>query len=338
MDWLKVCPPAVQMEQQPTDLFDTPPNQTEIDFEAREAETYICGNPPYRGGTWQTAEHKNDLEGIFKNRTSSWKSLDYVAGWFMKAVDYSIAAKSSSAFVSTNSICQGQHVPTLWPLILATGNEISFAHTSFKWANLASKNAGVTVVIVGLSKHAGKVRLLFTEQKEYEVLASETDNINAYLVPGKNIVVQKIAQPPDIRATMTWGNKPADGGHLILARAVADGVERREPHAKEFIRRFLGANEYINGIQRYCLWIPEEALNRAKQVAAINERFKLVNKMRASSPKIPTREAGNTPHRFVELRQSGNEKIIVVPGISSEGRDYLPCGVLERGTILSNKN
>src|SRR5690606_18319935 len=115
-------------------------------------------NPPYLGSTWQSAEQKSDLRGIFQNRTSNWKSLDYVAGWFMKAAEYGQQTNSESAFVSTNSICQGQQVAILWPLIFNTGHEIHFAHTSFKWNNLASHNAGVTVAIIGISNQAGKTR------------------------------------------------------------------------------------------------------------------------------------------------------------------------------------
>ena len=147
------------------DLFHTPLDQAQIDFENEGGETFICGNPPYLGSTWQSDEQKAELNAIFDGRTTSWKSLDYVAGWFMKAADFGTKTNTVSAFVSTNSICQGQQVPILWPLIFDTGHEISFAHTSFKWANLASHNAGVTVVIVGISNHATSARrLLFGER------------------------------------------------------------------------------------------------------------------------------------------------------------------------------
>ena len=151
LDWLGICPPTgTGVKLQADDLFGTPLEQTEIDFENEGGETYICGNPPYLGSTWQSKEQKGDLKNIFDGRTKKWKSLDYVSGWFMKAADYGTQTKSSAAFVSTNSICQGQQVSILWPLIFGTGHEISFAYTSFKWTNLASHNAGVTVVIVGI--------------------------------------------------------------------------------------------------------------------------------------------------------------------------------------------
>jgi hypothetical protein len=153
LDWLRICPPTgTGVKLVADDLFGTPLQQAEIEFANEGGETYICGNPPYLGSIWQTAEQKADLQAIFDHRCKNWKSLDYVAGWFMKAADYGTHTPTTAAFVSTNSICQGQQVPILWQLIFGAGSSISFAHTSFKWANLASHNAGVTVVIVGISR------------------------------------------------------------------------------------------------------------------------------------------------------------------------------------------
>lgn len=140
---------------QADDLFSTPLDQAQIDFENEGGETYICGNPPYLGSTWQTAANKEDLGQNFGGRTKTWKALDYVSGWFMKAADYGIHTTTTAAFVATNSICQGQQVPFLWSLIFKTGHEIAFAYTSFKWA---SHNAGVTVVIVGISIRPGRTK------------------------------------------------------------------------------------------------------------------------------------------------------------------------------------
>lgn len=139
LDWLSICPPTgTGVKLHADDLFETPLNQAQIDFENEGGETYICGNPPYLGSKWQSAEQKAELGGIFDGRIKNWKSLDYVAGWFMKAADYGKHTPAAAAFVSTNSICQGQQVPILWPAVFATGCQIEFAHTSFKWANLAA--------------------------------------------------------------------------------------------------------------------------------------------------------------------------------------------------------
>jgi len=161
LDWLSICPPTgTGVKHHADDLFHTPLDQTQIDFENEGGETYICGNPPYLGFTWQSDEQKSELQSIFGTRTKGWKSLDYVSGWFMKAADYGMRTNAAAAFVSTNSICQGEQVPILWPLVFATGHEIAFAHTSFKWTNLASHNAGVTVAVVGISNHAARQRRL----------------------------------------------------------------------------------------------------------------------------------------------------------------------------------
>jgi hypothetical protein len=144
LDWLTICPPTgAGVKHHADDLFHTPLDQAQIDFENAGGETYICGNPPYKGAREQRPTQKEDLKRIFESRITDWKSLDYVADWFMKAAEYGTQTNSVAGFVSTNSICQGQHVPTLWPQIFGTGHEIVFAHKSFKWANLASYNAGV---------------------------------------------------------------------------------------------------------------------------------------------------------------------------------------------------
>ncbi|EJW09849.1 methylase subunit YeeA [Rhodovulum sp. PH10] len=217
LDWLSICPPTgTGVKHHADDLFSSPLDQAQIDFENEGGETYICGNPPYLGSKWQTAEHKSDLGAIFAGRTKSWKSLDYVAGWFMKAADYGLHTSAVAAFVSTNSVCQGQQVPILWPLIFSTGHQISFAHTSFKWANLASHNAGVTVVIIGLSNRPGKARRLFTIADTGDLAIKDTDNINAYLVPAPNVEVQSRSRPWSDAAVMQFGNHPYYGGTTDL--------------------------------------------------------------------------------------------------------------------------
>ena len=217
LDWLSICPPTgTGVKHHADDLFHSPLDQAQIDFENEGGETYICGNPPYLGSTWQSKEQKEDLQRIFDGRTTSWKSLDYVAGWFMKATDFGMHTKSSAAFVSTNSICQGQQVPIVWPLIFQTGHEIAFAHTSFKWANLAAHNAGVTVAIIGISNHATQVRQLFSMTDDGEVVVKEAENINAYLVAAPIVSIEKRSKPLSAIHPMDRGNGPTDGGNLLL--------------------------------------------------------------------------------------------------------------------------
>ena len=337
LDWLSICPPTgTGVKHHADDLFHTPLNQAQIDFENEGGETYICGNPPYLGSTWQSTEQKEELERIFDSRTNTWKSLDYVAGWFMKAADYGTQTDAAAAFVSTNSICQGQQVPILWPLIFRTGHEIAFAHTSFKWSNLASHKAGVTVVIVGISNHAGKIRQIYSIVDD-KTAVKEVDNINAYLVAGPNLVVDKSSKTLTGVSDMTFGSKPVDGGNLLLSgeelNSLAIGADDRE----RFIRPIFGSEEFIGGKTRYCIWIDDRDAAMAQAHPTIGPRLQRVREMRLASSKVATQRGASWPHRFDERRQTGTETVIAVAAISSENRDYLPCGLLPAGTIISNK-
>ena len=338
LDWLSICPPTgTGVKIQGDDLFSTPLDQAQIDFENEGGETYICGNPPYLGSTWQDDDQKSELQAVFEGRTKNWKSLDYVAGWFLKAADYGIRTSAAAAFVATNSICQGQQVSILWPLIFASGHEIAFAHTSFKWANLASSKAGVTVVIVGISNHAGHTRRLFSIADDGRVIVKDSDHINAYLVSGPNIVVEKSSKPLSDVSEMTFGSKPVDGGNLLLSLSELLTLGLTEQELEKWVRPILGSDEFIGGRARYCLWINDDAAEEAMAHPTIGPRLQAVRTMRLASSKTPTQRGAAWPHRFDERRQRGDESALVVAAISSENRDYLPCGLLPRGTIISNK-
>ena len=292
LDWLSICPPTgTGVKHHAEDLFHTPLDQAQIDFENEGGETYICGNPPYLGFTWQSDEQKSDLQAIFEGRAKGWKSLDYVAGWFMKAADFGTQTNAVAAFVSTNSICQGEQVPILWPLVFATGHEITFAHTSFKWANLASYNAGVTVVVVGISNHAGRLRRLFSVAEDGTVIAKEAEHINAYLVPGPNVIVAVVSRPSTTKASMVWGNKPTDGGHLVLSSVELKELRSTNPEAETFIRPYYGAAECIRGLQRFCIWVDDNDVDAASEIPELRRRFALVTDFRASSKAAETRRA-----------------------------------------------
>lgn len=338
LDWLSVCPPTgAGVRLHGDDLFHTPLDQAEIDFENEGGETYICGNPPYLGSTWQSDEQKADLKGIFEQKTTNWKSLDYVAGWFMKAADYGTRTDAAMALVSTNSICQGQQVPMLWPLIFATGHQITFAHTSFKWANLASNNAGVTVVVVGLSNHVGPDRVLFYSSGGDGATAKSTNNINAYLVSGPSLFVLPSDAILSGMNKMDNGNKAVDGGHLILEPEEMFGLSLTQDEHTRLVRRFAGALEAINGKVRYCIWISDSDRDFAYSIPAIRSRIDRVREERLASSKKLTRDTATRPHAFQQVRQKGNESLTVVPRVSSENRDYLPVLVMEPGSIISDQ-
>ena len=381
LDWLSICPPTgTGVKLVADDLFGSPLVQAEIDFANEGGETFICGNPPYLGSTWQSAEQKDDLKAIFDYRCKSWKSLDYVAGWFMKAADYGTHTPTTAAFVSTNSICQGQQVPILWPMIFASGHEITFAYTSFKWANLASYNAGVTVVIVGIAKNNQQVKSLFSldvgralarqpaeaalpedvvqvrlkpdlpmsvtgqdvgralaRQPAEITLQKEVAHINAYLVPGANVVVEKLPYPLGAQSEMTKGNQPTDGGHLLLSHDEVRELNLTAGQSGKFIRKILGSAEFIRGLERFCIWAKDEDVIEIKSIGPLTKRLQAVNKMRLDSTKAATVALANTPHKFGEVRQTGNETAIIVPRVSSESRSYLPVGLLSaQGAIVAD--
>lgn len=339
LDWLSICPPTgTGVKVLSDDLFSTPLLQNEIDFENEGGETYICGNPPYLGSTWQSAEQKEDLKAIFDDKTKNWKSLDYVAGWFMKAADYGTKTHATAAFVSTNSVCQGQQVPILWPLVFDVGFRIVFAHTSFKWANLASHNAGVTVVIVGISNHKERSCELYSVSAEGQTLVKSVQQINAYLVPGQDIVVDKATRSLSGFSEMSFGSKPVDGGHLFLNLDEKNELLSRFPSLAPYVRRFTNSEEFINGKQRFCIWLDDDSVQQVVQIPEIQIRIENVRKMRLGSSKAQTQIDALFPHRFSEVRHQINSRCIVVPRVSSENRPYLPVGLIEGDVIVGDRN
>ena len=338
LDWLSVCPPTgTGVKLLADDLFGTPLDQTEMDFANEGGETYICGNPPYVGRKYQTDEQKIELETVFRGRTKDTLSLDYVTGWFMKAADYMAATVADAAFVTTNSICQGIQVSAMWPAIFADGVEIRFAYQSFKWANLAAYNAGVTVVIVGLSKTKGVAKRLYTVEDETTASLREVANINPYLVPTDDVFVAPKTKVPDERTPMQFGNHPYYANDLMLQTDDAQALIRSEPLATKFIRPLYGSKELISGVPRSCIWITDDSLTEAKTIPAIWQRVESVK--RARKAKISDAQAKKlveAPHQFRDQYEAKNN-LLVVPIVSSENRPYLPIGLLTADAIVHNK-
>ena len=337
LDWLSICPPTGKgVRLRADDLLQTPLDQSEIDFENDGGETYICGNPPYAGLSSQSLDQKSDLEELFSNHTTYWKSFDYVMGWFWKARQYMKNQPSHAAFVSTNSICQGQLVPMFWPLILGGGVEIYFAHSSFKWSNLASKNAGVTVVIVGISNSDEKDRRIFTIMQDGTTAEKVADNISPYLVNSNNIYVEALSKPGRDRPVMIYGNKPADGGNLILSTEEAKEVLREFPQARGYLRPYFGSEDFIKAAPRVCIWVAEHELQEASEITFLKRRFDAVRDFRAASKAAETRSASTIGYRFRQIQGNPGSKSVIIPRHSSENREYLPVGLLPSGGIVSD--
>ena len=338
LDWLSVCPPAgMDVSHRADDLLMSPDNQAEVKFKNEGGETYICGNPPYLGSNLQSRQQKEDMNTIFKGHIKNWKSLDYIAGWFMKAADYGRYTNCSSAFVSTNSICQGQQVSTLWPEIFNRNQHINFAHTSFKWENLASHNAGVIVSIIGISNTLDQTRKLYSLNADGESEMKKVENINGYLMAVPNVVVQKADKPLNECAEMSFGNMAIDGGELLLTYNDANLLQEQFPKAKKFIFNYVGSQEFIRGNNRKCLWIGDDQIEEAYSIPPIAKRIENVREMRLASPRQSTRNMSSHPHKFGDVRQVGKQNTIIVPRVSSENREYLPVGVLLSDTVVSGE-
>lgn len=334
LDWLSICPSTgTGVKYHADDLFHTPLDQAQIDFENEGGETYICGNPPYKGRNKKEDQQKEDLRCLLDGLTSKHKSLDYVGGWFVKLSQYMRAVpRSSGALVATNSICQGEQVPVLWPLIFEDGNHIRFAHRSFKWSNLASYNAGVTVVVVGLSSEAHQSCTLFDNDQRKTVT-----EIGPYLVPNSSVIVDPLARPAGEQDQMYLGNMAKDGGNLLFERRDKEFLLNRENVPQRVVRDFWGAEEVLAGVPRCCLWITEADLPELARNNFVKSKIEAVRAFRAASKAPSTRDKVKIPYRFVQLSPKSGDTAIVIPAITSENRAYLPVTVTRSSAVIGHK-
>jgi hypothetical protein len=337
LDWLSVCPPAgMGVKLYADHLLETPLDQAEIDFENEGGETFICGNPPYAGKGKKTSDQIDDMEFVFGASGVKHGYIDYVGCWFMKAAGYGLRTKASFAFVSTNSLSQGHQVPLVWPLVLSTGYRIVFAHASFKWANLASRNAGVTVVVIGLSREPKQARRLFSISDNGQTQVRDVPNINAYLVPSADVIVEKRGTTLGGLSPMDLGNMPYDGGNLLLSREELGSLAPDGAEVRKFVRRIYGSKELIYDLERYCLWIQDDQLGEALKVPGIRERVDAVRAMRTKSTDAGGRAMARRPHQMREMN-AAKAHTIVMPRTSSETRPYLPGGLLNGESVVSSE-
>jgi type II restriction/modification system DNA methylase subunit YeeA len=303
-------------------------NWTEVCPRNAEDEIYILGNPPYLGARVQDAIQKGDMDFVF-GHFDKYRDLDYISCWFYKAKNYIMGHNAQAAFVSTNSVCQGQQVPILWPKIINKEVEIGFAHLSFKWTNNAKGNAGVTVIIVGLRNRSANDKFLY-----FGNIKSKVDNINAYLIDSDDIYIYERNKPISDFPRMNFGNMPNDGGGLILSAEEKNTLLRNFPAAAAYIKVFKGSFEFINDVNRYCLWIENGDLDQAIKIPFIAERLKISAAHRLASKDAGTQKLASRSHQFRDRNLSANQ--LIVPGVSSERRPYIPIGYLGDDTIISN--
>lgn len=301
--------------------------------------SYVLGNPPFIGKTWQTIEQKDDVEFIF-NGVKNAGLLDYVCCWYKKAADYIDKNKNVEiAFVSTNSITQGEQPAVLWSDLLAHGIVINFAHRTFSWSNEGRANAAVHCVIIGFAKFDRKEKLLFTyEDIKGTANCTKVGRINAYLVEADNVVLQNRRQHINCNEIdMQNGGKPVDGGNLLLTNEEKDDLLSKEEDAAKWIKRYVMGDEFINGIDRWCLWLEKISPAELRSLPLVYERVNEVKKMRLASKKAATVELAAQPYLFGELRQAKSKKYLAIPKVSSERRKYVPMSFLDDGTVCGDK-
>jgi hypothetical protein len=306
LDWTEVCDPV--------------------------GETYVLGNPPYAGSSMQSIEQKAEFIDYFGTAQYP-KNLDYVSLWFFKGAEFvSEGPEVRVAFVSTNSVSQGDHVGLMWPRVFETGAQISFAHQSFRWSNQARGNAGVTCVVVGLvAKGQPTKNLLYLDGARRVV-----NEISPYLTEGaRELIVHSHRFPPSGLPTMVFGSKPTDGGFLNMVREERDELLAAEPRAARFIRRYVGAAELLNGKERYCLWIEDHEADLAAEIPAIKRRLDQVAAARRRGS-TTAQAMADRPYRFLQRAHKGTNAI-VVPRVSSEHRAYVPLDFVGPDTVASDQ-
>jgi type I restriction-modification system DNA methylase subunit len=298
---------------------------------------YIFGNPPFIGKQWQTAEQKSDLEAV-ASEIKNYGVLDYVCGWYIKAIEYIRDSSIKVAFVSTNSITQGEQVPVLWSWLINMGAKINFAHRTFKWNNEGRGVAAVHCVIIGFSKVSESKKYLFSyaDIADAEPIKKLVSNINPYLVDAEFVLIQGRRQPICNVKNIAFGSMPNDGGNLLLNEFEKDALLKKYPSAASIVRKFIGGEEYINGINRYCLWLVDVEPNGIRAMTEIYERVLKVKETRSASTRLATRNLASTPMLFGEIRQP-QSRYLAIPEVSSEKREYLPIGYVDSSVIASNK-
>ena len=277
-------------------------------------EIYIMGNPPYLGSRRQSEEQKEDLKIIFDN---DYKSIDYISAWFYKGSRFIKGINSKCAFVSTNSICQGEQVSLLWKYIL-NNIEIGFAHRDFKWTNNAKSNAAVIVIIVGLQNKTNGLKYIYKNG-----LRTAVNSINPYLVNGPNIFIYGRQKNLSNFPEMNFGNMPADGGKLILDENEKKELLSKSSESLKYIKRLISAHEFLNGKERFCIWLEDENLDNLREVPYINERIEELYDIRLKSSRP---QLAQNPHLFAQITQPKNKDFILIPRHSSENRPYIPIG------------
>lgn len=301
---------------------------------SKDDEVYIIGNPPFGGTGNRSQSQTDDMTRVLKD-FKQFKFLDYVCCWFWKGAQYIQGSNAKLSLVSTNSITQGDQVGYLWPNLYAKGVEIQFAYQSFPWKNNAKQNAAVHVVIIGLTGRPAKSKTLYTVLNDTPH-HHNVSNISPYLIEGSNMCISGRTNPICDVPRMIKGNMPVDGGNLLLTPLEKDELLACEPKAKKWLKRLIGAEEFINGKERWCLWLADITPSELEGMPLVAARVEAVKQMRLQSKDKGTNKLAEKAHLFRETYNPDN--FIVVPAVSSERREYVPMGFMGKETITTNLN
>jgi len=309
-------------------------NATRLDWEKvcpkeEGCEVFVLGNPPYYGARNQSEDQKGDVEACFAGAPEH-KDADFICCWFIKGGSYISTGSAALAFVTTNSLCQGDHIAILWPRLLGYGLEIGFAYAPFKWSNSAKGKAGVTCVIVGLRKVSARDKWIFSGG-----IKTLVQNINPYLANASNIIIGRRPEPLSERPEAVMGSMARDGGFLILSREERQSLLADYPNAAPLVRPLLGTQEFIDGDRRWCLWISDKNLALAQTIPPVSERIGKVFEFRTSSKAKTTNGYASIAHQFAQ-RAHIEGTSLMVPSTTSERRIYIPIGFFTDSPIIPN--
>ncbi len=331
LDWLSICPPTgTGVKLRGDDLFNTPLDQAQIDFENEGGETYICGNPPYKGARKQEPNEKSDLKLVYSEHPD-YKDADYVTGWLVKASEYCRVTDAKFALVTTSSVCQGEQAQFIWPRIWKNEQEMFFAYSPFKWSNNAANNAGVFVVIIGIRTKSSESKYIYDDTQKRCV-----SNISPYITDGRNTVVETANSPlsPNF-AKMIMGNMARDDGNLILSADEARSFIQNYPESRNFLLPLLGTKEIVTGTFRFALHLKDSDQPLWSQIPPIMERVKSVKDFRIKSKAKTTNGYASVPHRFAQYCHK-NEMAIALPSVTPEERSYVTPLLLPAGYMVTN--
>jgi len=298
--------------------------------------SYILGNPPFAGSKFQTAEQKKEMSEVFQNSNGS-GILDYVTAWYVKAAGYIQGTEIKVGFVSTNSITQGEQVGPLWDTLLNKYKvQIHFAHRTFKWSSQARGKAAVHCVIIGFALSEPQHPSIFDyDAPEAEAHRVEVRHINPYLVDAPDILLPNRSRPLCDVPKIGVGNKPIDGGNYLFTKEEMKSFIVKEPAAAKWMRPWIGSDEFINGYQRYCLWLGDCPPDELRKMPSVLERVEAVRQLRLLSKSEQTRDLAKTPTRF-HVENMPKTNFVVIPEVSSEKRAYIPMGFLSPNHLCSN--